>query len=102
MFPAPPRHWLRQHHCNYALRGVLVCLYLSGAYDFSVTGYGDILPERFEESFHQRPVEYIFVYHYMHPTPPYIVGILFPVLSPHLRRRHLLEHRVQYRCGAAS
>ena len=32
-------------------------------------------------------------------TPPsfkeYIVGILFPVLSPHLRRRHLLEHRVQ-------
>ena len=26
-------------HCNYALRGVLFCLYLSGAYDFSVTGY---------------------------------------------------------------
>ena len=48
-------HWLWRHHCNYALRGVLLCLYLRRLqfqehHDFSVTGYGDILPERFEES----------------------------------------------------
>ena len=47
-------HWLWRHHCNYALRGMLLCLYLRRLqfqehHDFSVTGYVDILPERFEE-----------------------------------------------------